>query len=107
MLVTATLPIKERLASPCIDQSGSFRRFASFPDRIERLAFFMNRGRQTSMSSAVEHPNQNSKRQRLVELEPEQAELVVAELERILSSRFFRNAVRSRQFLEFVVTHKI
>jgi len=59
------------------------------------------------MSSAVEHPNQNSKRQRLVELEPEQADLVVAELERILSSRFFRNAVRSRQFIEFVVKHKI
>ena len=59
------------------------------------------------MSFAVEHPNQNSKHQRPVELEPEQAELVLAELERILNSRFFRNAVRSRQFLEFVVRHKI
>ena len=59
------------------------------------------------MSFAVEHPNQNSKHQRPVELEPEQADLVLAELERILNSRFFRNAVRSRQFLEFVVRHKI
>ena len=59
------------------------------------------------MSFAVEHPNQNSRQDRLVELEPEQVDLVLAELNRILNSRFFRNAVRSRQFLEFVVRHKI
>jgi hypothetical protein len=40
-------------------------------------------------------------------MEPERAELVMAELERILHSRFFRNAVRSRQFLEFVVQHAV
>ena len=35
------------------------------------------------------------------EMEPEQAELVLAELERILNSRSFKNAVRSRQFAIF------
>jgi hypothetical protein len=40
-------------------------------------------------------------------MERERAELVMAELQRILNSRFFRNAVRSRQFLEFVVRHVV
>jgi hypothetical protein len=57
------------------------------------------------MSFAVEHPNRNLKEAAPVEIE--RAELVRAELERILSSRFFKNAVRSRQFLEFVVRHTI
>jgi len=51
--------------------------------------------------------NRNVKDAGPLEMEPEQAELVVAELERILTSRSFRNAVRSRQFLEFVVRHAI
>ncbi len=59
------------------------------------------------MSFAVEHPNQHVKEPRAVALQPEQAELVLAELERILSSRHFRNAVRSRQFLDFVVRHAV
>src|SRR3954451_4603202 len=59
------------------------------------------------MSFAVEHPNQDSKHRRELGFDREQADLVRAELDRILDSRFFRNAVRSRQFLEFVVTHKI
>ena len=40
-------------------------------------------------------------------MEPEQAQLVLAELERILGSRPFKNAARSRQFLEFVVRHTV
>jgi len=59
------------------------------------------------MSFAIEHPHRNLKDPAPVEMEPERAELVLAELERILNSRFFRNAVRSRQFLEFVVRHAI
>ena len=40
-------------------------------------------------------------------MESGRAELVLAELDRILNSRHFRNAARSRQFLEFVVRHTI
>lgn len=59
------------------------------------------------MSFAVERPNHSVKEPQTAEVGPERAELVLAELERILSSRFFRNAMRSRQFLEFVVRHAI
>jgi hypothetical protein len=38
---------------------------------------------------------------------PDQAAMVREELQRILDSRFFSHAVRSRQFLEFVVTHAL
>jgi len=58
------------------------------------------------MSFAVEHPNHN-KEPHPVPIEPEQAETVLTELERILNSKHFRNAVRSRQFLDFVVRHAI
>lgn len=57
------------------------------------------------MSFAVERPN--LKENQPAEMEPAKAELVLAELGRILSSRFFRNTVRSRQFLAFVVKHAI
>jgi len=59
------------------------------------------------MSFAIERPNRNMKDLGPVEMEPEREELVLAELERILTSRSFKNAVRSRQFLEFVVRHAI
>lgn len=59
------------------------------------------------MSFAVERPNQNLKEHPPAEMEPDKAELVLAELDRILNSRFFRNTVRSRQFLAFVVKHAI
>ncbi len=59
------------------------------------------------MSFAIERPNRSVKDPGPVEIEPEQAELVLVELERILTSRSFKNAVRSRQFLEFVVRHTI
>jgi hypothetical protein len=55
------------------------------------------------MSVAVQRPNHNLKEPHPAEMEREQAELVLAELERVLNSRYFRNAVRGRQFLEFVV----
>jgi hypothetical protein len=59
------------------------------------------------MSFAIERPNRNLKDPGPVVLEPEQAEVVLAELELILTSRSFKNAVRSRQVLEFVVRHAI
>jgi len=59
------------------------------------------------MSFAVEHPNDKMKEPRPVPVDPPQAESVLAELERILNSRHFRNAVRSRQFLDFVVRHAV
>ena len=59
------------------------------------------------MSFAVEHPNDNVKVPRPASMDPPQAESVFAELERILNSRHFRNAVRSRQFLDFVVRHAV
>jgi hypothetical protein len=59
------------------------------------------------MSSAVEHPNKSGKQPRSGQVDSEPAELVLQELDRILKSRFFKNAVRSRQFLEYVVRHKL
>jgi hypothetical protein len=59
------------------------------------------------MSFAVEHPNHNVKETQSAPMEPGQAALVLSELEQILNSRQFRNAVRSRQFLDFVVRHAI
>ncbi len=59
------------------------------------------------MSFAVERPNRAGKDLQPFEIDSERAELVLRELERILSSRFFKNAGRSRQFLEFVVRHKL
>lgn len=59
------------------------------------------------MSSAIEHHHRNLGDAVPVELESERTELVLAELRRILNSRFFRNAIRSRQFLEFVVQRAI
>ena len=59
------------------------------------------------MSFAVEHPNRSQKTPHPAEFDSENSRLVLAELDRILSSRFFKNAVRSRQFLEYVVHHKL
>jgi hypothetical protein len=39
--------------------------------------------------------------------DPRRTEAVLQELDRILTSRFFRSAGRSRQFLQFVVRHKL
>ena len=59
------------------------------------------------MSFAVERPNHSGKESQPIEVDSERAGLVLAELDRILNSRFFKNAVRSRQFLEYVVRHKL
>ncbi len=59
------------------------------------------------MSLATEHPNRTVKDGLPAVMDSERPELVLAELRRILNSRFFRNAVRSRQFLEFVVRHAL
>ena len=61
------------------------------------------------MTLAVGHPHSSDHHARpaAADSEPVPAELVFAELDRILTSRFFRNAVRSRQFLDFVVRHAI
>lgn len=59
------------------------------------------------MSFAIERPSHEMKDPRLAGMDPGQAGLALAELERVLTSKFFRNAIRSRQFLEFVVRHAV
>jgi hypothetical protein len=59
------------------------------------------------MSFAVERPNHSDKQPRPLEVDSEQAGLVLQELDRILNSRFFKNAVRSREFLQYVVRQKL
>jgi hypothetical protein len=59
------------------------------------------------MSSAVERPHHSGKEPILPEIDPLRADLVLQELDRILTSRFFKNAVRSRQFLEYVVQNRL
>jgi hypothetical protein len=59
------------------------------------------------MSIAVERPNHSGKESQPFEVDSERAGLVMEELDRILNSRFFKNALRSRQFLEYVVRHKL
>jgi hypothetical protein len=59
------------------------------------------------MSFAVEHPNRSERDSRALDFDSETTTLVLAELERIVNSRFFKNAVRSRQFLEYVVHHRL
>lgn len=59
------------------------------------------------MTSGVQHPNGVEKATQPAAIEPEKAALVLEELDRILDSRFFKNALRSRQFLEYVVRQKV
>jgi hypothetical protein len=59
------------------------------------------------MAFTVGHPNDTEKSAEPAPIAPEQAGLVFEELDRIQVSRFFKNAVRSRQFLEYVVRHKL
>src|SRR5260370_25710347 len=59
------------------------------------------------MSFAVEAQNHSDKQLRPIEVDSEQAGLVLQELDRILNSRFFKNAVRSREFLQYVVRQKL
>lgn len=55
------------------------------------------------IEGAREHPSLTSER----ELTAANHDLVLRELEAILASRFFKSAGRSRQFLSFVVRHRI
>lgn len=59
------------------------------------------------MSSAVERPNSARREPLLPETDPQRTDLILQELDRILCSRFFKNALRSRQFLQYVVQHKL
>ncbi len=59
------------------------------------------------MASAVEHPHEIDKAAHPTPVGPEQAGLVYEELGRILESIHFRNAGRCRQFLEYIVRHKL
>ena len=59
------------------------------------------------MSFAVEHPNGSENDPGAPEFGSEATALVLAELDKIINSRFFKNTVRSRQFLEYVVHHKL
>ncbi|MGA2571135.1 MAG: hypothetical protein ABSF23_11505 [Terracidiphilus sp.] len=59
------------------------------------------------MAFSVQHPNEFDNTAQHAPVEPENATLVFEELDRILASKLFRNAVRSRQFLEYVVRHKL
>jgi hypothetical protein len=59
------------------------------------------------MASTVEHPSEIERPSQPASVGPKQAGLVLEELDRIVASRFFKNADRSRQFLEYVVRHRL
>jgi hypothetical protein len=59
------------------------------------------------MASTIGHPQEIDKAARSACVEHPEATLVLEELDRILESRFFKNAGRSRQFLVYVVHHKL
>ena len=59
------------------------------------------------MASTIGHPQEIEKAARSACAEHPEATIVLQELDRILESQFFKNAGRSRQFLEYVVRHKL
>ncbi len=59
------------------------------------------------MNPTFEHPGEVEKTSQPLPVGPEQAGLVLQELDRIVASRFFKNAERCRQFLEYVVRQKL
>jgi hypothetical protein len=59
------------------------------------------------MKTVIELPHEHEVSQILPEHNEAKRDEVLGELERILSSRFFRSAVRSKQFLEYVVRHRL
>jgi hypothetical protein len=59
------------------------------------------------MASTVQHAHETEKAPQSVPLGQGENTLVLEELDRILESRFFKNAGRSRQFLDYVVRHKL
>ena len=59
------------------------------------------------MNALVETSNQEVESSASLKGESSEAEAVLQELERILASRYFRSAGRSRQFLQYVVQQKL
>jgi hypothetical protein len=59
------------------------------------------------MKTAFESPHHEVESSANVERDAEKSEAVLRELDKILASRFFRSAGRSRQFLQYVVQHKL
>jgi hypothetical protein len=59
------------------------------------------------MASTIGHPQDIGKAAPPACMGHQEANLVLEELDRILESPFFKNAGRSRQFLEYVVRHKL
>lgn len=59
------------------------------------------------MKALVEPPNREVESSISVEGDINKAEAVLQELERIVASRYFRSAGRSRQFLQYVVQEKL
>jgi len=59
------------------------------------------------MKSVMEVPHEHEVSQLLPEDSEVKREAVLHELDRVVSSRFFRSAVRSKQFLDYVVRHRL
>ncbi len=59
------------------------------------------------MKSVMESPHEQEISPPLVPKDEAREEAVLRELDRVLSSRFFRSAVRSRQFLDYVVRQRL
>ena len=59
------------------------------------------------MSDVSLHPHPPEKLDACVGMDPELGKIVFEELDRILASRFFKNSLRSRQFLEYIVRRKL
>ena len=59
------------------------------------------------MRATVEVPNPEAASSSFSEEEARKAQAILEELDRILASRYFRSAGRSRQFLQYVVHHKL
>ena len=59
------------------------------------------------MAASVEHFSEVERPSQHAPVGPEEEALVLQELDRIVASKFFKNANRSRQFLEYVVHHRL
>jgi hypothetical protein len=59
------------------------------------------------MKAVMEPPREHEVSRFAPENDESRREAVLQELERVLSSRFFRSAVRSKQFLDYVVRHQL
>ena len=59
------------------------------------------------MKAVVELPNHKGESSPFLGEAPKKAEAILKELDRILASHYFRSAGRSRQFLQYVVQHKL